>query len=229
VSGERREGDDVDELGRRMGLESDAPLWSGGDRSRDEAASEPEREREPDREEPVRWLPPVAGPAPTPDVDVPERDRAPSGALVSAVGWTPRVGAAVVDFFVRLAFVLAGILVGSIGFTGGASGGDAGVIAGAVAGGILGSVVYPVWMITTRNGQTIGHKASGTRIVRADGTPLTLWQAFAREVLAKTIVFEGIGGLVFWIPTVLNYLWPLWDEDNEALHDKVCKTRVVEA
>ena len=42
------------------------------------------------------------------------------------------------------------------------------------------------------------------------------------------LLFEGIGGLAFCIPTLLNYLWPLWDDTNEALHDKMCDTRVVE-
>ena len=28
---------------------------------------------------------------------------------------------------------------------------------------------------------------------------------------------------------LLDYLWPLWDPKNEALHDKIGGTRVVEA
>ena len=54
-------------------------------------------------------------------------------------------------------------------------------------------------------------------------------KAFAREVLVKDILFEGhrrasrSGS-----STLVNYLWPLWDEHNEALHDKMCDTRVVQ-
>ncbi len=37
-----------------------------------------------------------------------------------------------------------------------------------------------------------------------------------------------IGGLfTILILPLLNYLWPLWDKKNEALHDKMCSTRVV--
>ena len=31
------------------------------------------------------------------------------------------------------------------------------------------------------------------------------------------------------MPTILNYLWPLWDDKNQALHDKIVKSRVVRA
>jgi uncharacterized RDD family membrane protein YckC len=50
-----------------------------------------------------------------------------------------------------------------------------------------------------------------------------------REVLAKALLIEGLGGIAFSIPTILNYLWPLWDDRDEALHDKLCGTRVVPA
>ena len=28
--------------------------------------------------------------------------------------------------------------------------------------------------------------------------------------------------------TLIDYLWPLWDDKRQALHDKVAKTQVVE-
>jgi uncharacterized RDD family membrane protein YckC len=104
-----------------------------------------------------------------------------------------------------------------------------GVIAGAIAGGLLGALVYAPWMIATRQGQTLGHKATNTRIVMNDGTQLTGGRAFVREVLVKNFLFEGIGSFLFFIPTILDYIWPLFDSRDEALHDKMCATRVVEA
>jgi uncharacterized RDD family membrane protein YckC len=34
-------------------------------------------------------------------------------------------------------------------------------------------------------------------------------------------------GALFLLALALNYLWPLWDKDNQALHDKVARTNVV--
>ena len=34
---------------------------------------------------------------------------------------------------------------------------------------------------------------------------------------------------VFVIPVLLDYLWPLWDQKNQALHDKVVSSVVVRA
>jgi uncharacterized RDD family membrane protein YckC len=140
-----------------------------------------------------------------------------------------RVGAAVVDFFVRLAIILATTLLGAIAYAGGDTAGEVGVIAGLVVGGVIGGLVYAPYMIATRDGQTFGHKATNTRIVSVDGTRLGGGRAFVREVLVKSLLFEGLGGFLFAIPTILNYVWPLFDQRKEALHDKICATRVVAA
>ena len=139
----------------------------------------------------------------------------------------PRVGAAVIDAFVRLGIVLTATLVGAVAFVGGAEAGEIGVWGGLGVGFVI-SLAYAPWMIARTGGQTVGHRAVSTRIVNQDGSALTGRRAAIREVAVKAFLFEGIGGLL-WIPTLLNYLWPLWDEHNEALHDKVCGTRVVEA
>ena len=138
-----------------------------------------------------------------------------------------RAQAAVVDFFVRLALVLAGSLAGAPLFLAGETAGVVGLVAGIGLGFVAGLAYAPLMMSRT-GGQTIGHKASGTRIVSRDGTPVTGGQAALREVVVKWLVFDAVGGTLF-LPTLLNYLWPLWDEQNEALHDKLCRTRVVDA
>src|SRR4051794_34821721 len=38
-----------------------------------------------------------------------------------------------------------------------------------------------------------------------------------------------VAACALFIPTILDYLWPLWDERNEALHDKMAHTWVVRA
>ena len=35
--------------------------------------------------------------------------------------------------------------------------------------------------------------------------------------------------IIPFIPWFLNYFWPLWDDQNRALHDMVVSTHVVQA
>ena len=74
------------------------------------------------------------------------------------------------------------------------------------------------------NGQTIGHQTLGIRVVKQDGSQFTAGNAIVRQFLVLGILM-GICGLV----QLVNLLWPLWDERNQALHDKVVNTFVVRA
>lgn len=76
-----------------------------------------------------------------------------------------------------------------------------------------------------RNGQTVGKQALGIRVVREDGLPLTLATAFVREALGRQFLVFLTSGL--YLP--IDYLWPLWDARNQALHDKIGRTFVVAA
>jgi hypothetical protein len=41
-------------------------------------------------------------------------------------------------------------------------------------------------------------------------------------------LFNLIGGIfLFNLPILVDYLWPLWDSKNQALHDKIVKSRVI--
>jgi uncharacterized RDD family membrane protein YckC len=143
--------------------------------------------------------------------------------------WLQRAGAALLDFLVRLGIVIAAGLVGALLFLAGEDAGTVGVYVGIGIGALVG-LAYAPWMIATRHGQTIGHRVTQTRIVKTDGTPLTGGGAFVREVLVKGFLFDGVlSSFTFAIAPLLNYLWALWDERNECLHDKMCSTRVVKA
>lgn len=138
--------------------------------------------------------------------------------------WLERVGAAVVDGLIRLAIGLLLIVIVAL-----AAGGDedATTIAVLVAMWTILPFYAPILMARW-DGQTVGHKATGTRIVNSDGSRISGGRAVVREVLVKHLLFDLVGGLLtIGIAGLLNYLWPLWDDKNEALHDKICKTRVV--
>ena len=80
---------------------------------------------------------------------------------------------------------------------------------------------YTVAMLTIK-GQTLGNMALGTRVVDAGtGSPVTLPQAATRYGVQFLLrIPYGLGQL-------LNYLWPIWDNRWQTLHDKAAKTLVI--
>ena len=78
-----------------------------------------------------------------------------------------------------------------------------------------------------RNGQTLGKQALKIRVVRVDGQPMNYATGALREWVARTLVFQLAAAFVLGIATLLDYLWPLWDERNQALHDKLASTVVM--
>jgi uncharacterized RDD family membrane protein YckC len=64
-------------------------------------------------------------------------------------------------------------------------------------------------------------------VVRDSGPPVDFGFAFLREFVVKGLLFVFVGGWFLSIPTILDYLWPLWDDQNRCLHDMVVKTHVV--
>lgn len=88
---------------------------------------------------------------------------------------------------------------------------------------IVAPFVYFTVMHGREKGQTLGKRWVGIRV--ADGTTgrsIGYGRAFGRYAI--TVVFALIV-----IPLVLDYLWPLWDRKNQALHDKVVGSVVVKA
>jgi uncharacterized RDD family membrane protein YckC len=46
-------------------------------------------------------------------------------------------------------------------------------------------------------------------------------------VVVKALLVGFISSFTFGLAWLLDILWPLWDEENRALHDFVVNTRVV--
>ena len=90
---------------------------------------------------------------------------------------------------------------------------------------------YATLLLTVFDGQTLGMRIFGTRCVCDDRvSPLNLARAayrqLAAELMAISAAFEtlGIFGL---IPPLTDLFWPLWDRENQTLHDKVAGTVVL--
>jgi uncharacterized RDD family membrane protein YckC len=150
-------------------------------------------------------------------------------------GWWRRVAAHLLDGVVigigaLVLFLVLGAIFGS-GFLIGDTTGIIAVIFGfaiwflciAVA-----ALLYAPWMMARTNGQTLGRMAVGIRVVRPDGKPIDFGFAMLREVAVKWLLFGLVlGSLTAGIAVLIDYLWPLWDEENRALHDLIVNTRTI--
>lgn len=169
---------------------------------------------------PGGWHRPAAGPAFAGDL----------------AGWWPRVWAYLVDGLI--VGVPALVILALLGF---------GLVAGEgtdtfVA--LVGATILTVLVIVViaflyapllmmregaRNGQTLGKQWLGIRVVRDDGRPFDFGMAALREVVLKGLALGLAGSIIPVLPYLLDYFWPLWDEENRALHDMVVSTHVVKA
>jgi uncharacterized RDD family membrane protein YckC len=150
----------------------------------------------------------------------------PAGAVLASYG--QRVAAYLIDALIALLLTVPGtvlIVVAAL------SADDGGVNGGLIAVGvvlILVGVAVHVWNQGWRQGvigQSWGKGIMHIRLVRvADGVPpgggIGLARYFLRQLLGN-----ATGGIY----TVVDLLWPLWDDRRQTLDDKIVSTLVVEA
>jgi uncharacterized RDD family membrane protein YckC len=83
--------------------------------------------------------------------------------------------------------------------------------------------VYFTYFHGEPSGQTPGKRLLGIRVVSDEtGRSIGFGRAFGRYAIIAVFGF-------FFVPVLLDYLWPLWDRKNQALHDKVVGSVVVRA
>ena len=158
----------------------------------------------------------------------------PSQGRYVLAGWWSRVAATLLDgIVIGIGAVLVMLIFGSafsVGFFDGEDSGAGAIAVGLTIGIISTSIIallYAPLMMTRTNGRTLGRMAVGNRVVRAKGQVMTLGVAVVREVLVKTLLFGFIGTITIGIASLVDVLWPLWDDENRALHDFVVDTRTV--
>lgn len=83
------------------------------------------------------------------------------------------------------------------------------------------------WLIVLERGQTPGKQLLGIRAMKDNGEPSRWGRTFLREFVVKRIIFGLLAAITLYIVWLLDNLWPLWDRDRQALHDKVAGTVVV--
>lgn len=88
------------------------------------------------------------------------------------------------------------------------------------------SVVFLRWKQATP-----GKLIVGTRVRRRDTPGPLPWSTITLRVGFATALslFAQVPliGVLFGLVALVDYLWPLWDDKNQALHDKVARTNVV--
>ena len=179
-------------------------------------------------EAPPGALPPYTGPVPPGGWQQPPPQ---VYAGVELASWGSRAGAILLDWLVVTVAVVVLITPGIVILA--ASSADAlGIVLLSLGGlaALVGAFLYPAYFMQRpgpRNGQTLGKQWLGIRAVRDTGEPFSWGYALLREVVVKQLLFGTVGSLFFSIPTLLDYLWPLWDDQNRALHDMVASTHVV--
>ena len=149
-------------------------------------------------------------------------------------GWWSRVAAALIDGLIigvgaLILLALFGAIF-SVGFFASEETGVAALVVGlmlwflAIA---IVALLYAPLMMDRTNGKTLGRMAVGNRVVRANGEPMTFGWAMLREVAVKALLFGFAGSITFGLVNLADALWPLWDDENRALHDFIVDTRTV--
>lgn len=171
-------------------------------------------------------MPPLAKPLPP----------LPVGGPYVLSGWWRRVAATLIDAaLISLGAIVILALFGavfSIGFLGGDKAGRASVIVGVLLGLVavmIAALLYAPAVMARTNGQTVGKMALGIRVIRTSGQPMDFAWAALREVGIKAFGAAVANSFTFGLASFLDVLWPLWDEENRALHDFAASTRVVRA
>ena len=90
----------------------------------------------------------------------------------------------------------------------------------------LGWIVWMAWLFGYRQGatgKTPGKRVAGTRLTRI-GTDETPGGATGvGRFLVPSLINNATGGVYL----IIDYLWPLWDDDNQRVSDKMFSTQVV--
>ena len=125
-----------------------------------------------------------------------------------------------IGFLTRtLAFIVDAILLGVVNglLTSVLFGGDIG--RGQGLGTILGLAYYVYFWSSAGGGQTLGMKALGVRVVKTDGSALTVTGAIIRY----------IGLLIAFFCLLIGVIWVAFDANKQGWHDKIAGTYVVKA
>ena len=132
--------------------------------------------------------------------------------IVSAVGTVPTV-----------LFFIGAVAAGNASDKGEPAEGGMMMLVGGF--GLLVWLVWQVWLFGYRqgvSGTTPGKRTAGTRLTGIGTGEAPGGGVGVGRNLVPTLINSFVG--IYWI---IDYLWPLWDDDNQRVTDKMFKTQVV--
>ena len=140
-----------------------------------------------------------------------------------------RLSAKIIDFLILVAVIVGGVIVVLVALVAEGFGVGIGLVEGVFLAAlliVLASLLYDPLFIAIR-GQTVGKKATGIRVVRADNGGLpTLGRSFARWALPGVLLAIPGAGYAL---AALCFSSLLRDASRRGWHDKVAGTVVVKA
>ncbi len=136
-------------------------------------------------------------------------------------------GAAIVLIVIAMTLGLLGSAAGGGGDTGSSIMGGLmciGVVLAGVAS--LGVGLYNKVFLVAKRGASIGQGIMGLKMVDAAGNLPQMG-----SLIIRLLVSVGLGmiPMVGTLGVIIDYLWPLWDEKKQTLHDKVAGTFVIKS
>ena len=160
-----------------------------------------------------------------------QQPQTPTVAQGELAGWGARLGGYLIDLLILIVPTIILVVIGGAVISTSEGGGAAVILLGVLAFFVATLLYAPVLMARggEKNGQTVGRQVVGIRVVRDNGQQFGFGSALVREFVVKGLLFGTAGSLLFSIPTIVDYLWPLWDDENRTLHDMVVSTHVVRA
>jgi uncharacterized RDD family membrane protein YckC len=145
--------------------------------------------------------------------------------------WGSRLAAYLIDALILLVPVIVLTIIVVAAAAGSDVAGWVTGIIGFLAYLVVGFLYWPLLMAREgpHNGQTFGKQMLGIRVVRDGGERMSFGWAALREIVVKGFAVGVAASIIPFIPWFLNFFWPLWDDQNRALHDMVVSTHVVQA
>lgn len=154
-------------------------------------------------------------------------------------GWWARVGAYVIDsLLIGLIGLILTVMIGLVMVLIFSGASDGAIFAAVIFFLIISLVINLLVMVFyycltmkrpgNKNGQSPGKEVFNITVKREDGGEIDFKYAFIRQIVVIYLFFNVFVNIVTAsVGMILNYLWPLWDDKRQALHDKMVGSRVV--
>jgi uncharacterized RDD family membrane protein YckC len=175
--------------------------------------------------------PTYGGPVPPGGWEQPIAQQVPGWHGRQLASWGSRVAAYLLDGLILLVPVVALTVIIVAVATGSDTAGWVTGILGFLAYLVVAFLYAPLLMAREgpHNGQTWGKQVLGIRVIRDNGERMNFGWAALREIVVKAFGVGLASSILPFIPWFLDVFWPLWDDQNRALHDMVVSTHVVHA